>query len=126
MDNLKVNRPWGSYTVIFEKKGDFKVKLVEVLPNQSLSLQKHKFRSEHWVVLNGKAKVTVLDKIYYLVINEYIFIPKGSIHRLENTGSEILKIIEIQRGEYLGEDDIERLDDVYGRIFNKGEKWIYW
>lgn len=122
MDNLKVNRPWGSYTVIFEKKGDFKVKLVEVLPNQSLSLQKHKFRSEHWVVLNGKAKVTVLDKIYYLVINEYIFIPKGSIHRLENTGSEILKIIEIQRGEYLGEDDIERLDDVYGRIFNKGEK----
>ena len=124
MENKKVERPWGTYTVINEKD-DFKVKLVEVLPGQSLSLQRHKHRSEHWVILNGKAKVTVLDKIYYLEINEYIFINKGDIHRLENPGTEILKIIEIQKGEYLGEDDIERLEDIYGRIpERKGDRLL--
>ena len=124
MENKKVERPWGSYTVINEKD-DFKVKLVEVLPGQSLSLQRHKHRSEHWVILNGKAKVTVLDKIYYLEINEYIFINKGDIHRLENPSTEILKIIEIQKGEYLGEDDIERLEDIYGRIpERKGDRLL--
>ena len=111
---MKEQRPWGSYLVLNEGVG-FKVKSVEVLPRKKLSLQRHKLRSEHWVVVRGKAKVTVGEEVKYLEENQSTYIPKGSVHRLENPRDELLKIIEVQCGEYLEEDDIERLEDDYGR-----------
>ena len=111
---MKEQRPWGSYTVLNKGQG-FKAKIVEVLPGKKLSLQKHKQRSEHWVVVEGKAKITLGDETKYLLENESTYIPKESIHRLENTQEEVLKIVEIQCGEYLEEDDIERFEDDYGR-----------
>ena len=111
---MKVNRPWGTYTVLTEGKG-FKVKLVEVLPHKRLSLQRHKLRSEHWVVVEGIAKITNGKKVHLLKSNESAYIPKEGMHRLENPGLFNLKIIEVQCGHYLEEDDIERLDDDYGR-----------
>ncbi len=111
----KILRPWGSYTVLIKGKG-FKVKLVEVLSAKRLSLQKHKYRSEHWVVVNGKAKITNCTKEYLLKNNQSAYIAKGELHRLENCGKNRLKIIEVQCGRYLGEDDIIRIKDDFGRI----------
>ena len=107
-------RPWGSYTVLEEDRG-FKVKRIEVLPGKRLSYQKHAQRAEHWFVVEGVAKVTLDDKEITVRAGEAIDIPIGSAHRVENPGEENLVFIEVQRGNYLGEDDIVRLQDDYGR-----------
>ncbi len=114
----KGQRPWGTYTVL-DEQGSYKIKRIEVLPGQRLSLQKHHHRSEHWIVVSGTAKVTCDDKEYIVNINESTFIPIGMSHRLENPGVIPLTIIEVQSGEYLGEDDIIRLQDDYHRVPEK-------
>lgn len=109
-----VHRPWGSYTLLDE--GDnFKIKRIVVKPGRKLSLQKHLHRSEHWVVVSGTATVTVDSEQRIVRTNESVYIPIAGVHRLENEGKVDLAIIETQVGQYLGEDDIIRLDDVYGR-----------
>ncbi len=119
MDKKRVARPWGFYTVLNVGKG-FKVKVVEVLPGQRLSLQRHKHRSEHWVVVSGTAMIINGRNTLFLEPNESTYIPKVTIHRLENPEKrKILKIIEVQCGEYTGEDDIERLNDDHGRAVGK-------
>jgi len=110
----KVFRPWGYYESVDIGK-TFQVKRICVKPGEKISLQKHKHRSEHWVVVSGTGKVTCGNKIFILRENESTYIPKGEIHRLENYGKTNLEIIEIQTGEYLGEDDIIRLEDDYQR-----------
>jgi len=107
-------RPWGSYTVLHQGAG-YKIKIIEVTPGSKLSLQMHHHRSEHWVVLSGEAKVTREEEVITLKTGESVDIPKQAKHRLENTGSQPLSIIEIQNGDYLEEDDIIRFDDIYGR-----------
>ena len=107
-------RPWGSYTVL-EEASSFKVKRIEVLPGKRLSYQKHSQRAEHWFVVEGTAKVTLDGKDITVRTGESIDIPIGSAHRVENPGDENLIFIEVQRGTYLGEDDIVRLQDDYGR-----------
>ena len=107
-------RPWGTYTVL-EEGAHYKIKRIIVNPGQKLSLQKHQHRSEHWVIIEGIAKVTNGDQETILKANESTFIPQGEKHRLENPGKTPLVIIEVQTGSYLGEDDIQRFDDIYGR-----------
>ena len=107
-------RPWGSYTVL-EEGSTFKVKRIEVLPGKRLSYQKHAQRAEHWFVVEGTAKVTLDDRDLLIAAGEAIDIPVGSAHRVENPGNEDLIFIEVQRGNYLGEDDIVRLEDDFGR-----------
>jgi mannose-6-phosphate isomerase len=107
-------RPWGSFTVLDEADG-FKVKRLEVLPGKRLSYQKHARRAEHWMVVQGQAKITLDGRDTVLKIGEAIDIAIGAAHRVENPGDEMLVFIEIQRGDYLGEDDIERLEDDFGR-----------
>jgi mannose-1-phosphate guanylyltransferase len=109
-----VHRPWGTYTVLEEGNG-FKIKRIEVKPGASLSLQMHHHRSEHWIVVRGMAKVVNGDAELYVNTNESTYIPAGHKHRLENPGILSLVMIEVQSGAYLGEDDIVRFDDVYGR-----------
>ena len=110
----KVSRPWGWYDTI--DVGDrFKVKRIQVNPGASLSLQKHAKRAEHWVVVKGIAEVTCGDQVITLKENESTFIPLGEQHRLSNPSTDFLEIIEVQSGSYLGEDDIVRIDDGYGR-----------
>jgi mannose-1-phosphate guanylyltransferase/mannose-6-phosphate isomerase len=108
------HRPWGSYTVL-EEGERFKIKRIEVKPGGRLSLQSHRHRSEHWVVVRGVARVVNGDRDYLLNPDQSTYIPCGNRHRLENPGTEPLIIIEVQSGGYLGEDDIVRYDDVYGR-----------
>ncbi len=103
-------RPWGSFTVLKDNFG-FKIKLIEISPRKRLSLQKHKKRAEHWVVVAGVAKATIRGKSKLVKANESIYIPKGIKHRLENPLDTPLKIVEVQTGSYLGEDDIERFED---------------
>ena len=111
----KVARPWGWYDSIDE--GDrFKVKRIQVKPGASLSLQKHTHRAEHWVVIKGVAEITNGDQVLTLTENQSTYIPPGGVHRLANRGAEPLEIIEVQSGSYVGEDDIERLEDTYGRV----------
>lgn len=112
--NIKKYRPWGNFTTIEELK-NWKVKKLEIKSKASLSLQRHSHRSEHWVVVSGKAKIEVDNKVAYLKENESIYIPKKIKHRLSNPGVELLVIVEVQSGDYLGEDDIERFADNYGR-----------
>ena len=107
-------RPWGTFTVLDEGDG-FKVKRIEVLPGKRLSYQKHAQRAEHWVVVQGTAKVTLDDEEINVPAGETIDIGVGSAHRVENAGTEVLVFIEVQRGSYLGEDDIVRLQDDFGR-----------
>lgn len=107
-------RPWGTYTVLEENKS-YKIKRIEVKPGQRLSLQKHHHRSEHWIVVSGIARVTCGDREFDVNVNESTFIPIGMSHRLENPGVIPLIIIEVQSGEYLGEDDIVRYQDDYHR-----------
>jgi mannose-1-phosphate guanylyltransferase/mannose-6-phosphate isomerase len=110
----KVSRPWGWYDTI--DAGDkFKVKRIQVKPGASLSLQKHELRAEHWVVIKGVAEITNGHKVFTLVENQSTYIPAGEVHRLRNLSDNILEIIEVQSGSYLGEDDIIRLEDRYGR-----------
>ncbi|ASQ46458.1 mannose-1-phosphate guanylyltransferase/mannose-6-phosphate isomerase [Legionella clemsonensis] len=109
-----VHRPWGSYTVL-EEGSRFKIKRIEVRPNASLSLQMHYHRSEHWIVVSGMAKVINGDQEMYINTNESTYIPAGHKHRLENPGVIPLVMIEVQSGEYMGEDDIVRFEDQYGR-----------
>lgn len=109
-----VARPWGTYTVLEEAPG-FKIKRIEVKPGASLSLQMHRHRSEHWVVVSGTAKITNGEKEVIVKPNESTYIPAGQKHRLENPNSELCVMIEVQCGSYLGEDDIVRFDDKYGR-----------
>ncbi len=110
----KVYRPWGSYEGVDSGKR-FQVKRLTVNPGAALSLQSHKHRAEHWVVVSGTAKVTRGDEVLTLTENESTYIPIGMKHRLENPGQSPLEIIEVQSGDYLGEDDIIRFDDVYNR-----------
>jgi mannose-1-phosphate guanylyltransferase/mannose-6-phosphate isomerase len=109
-----VARPWGTYTVLEEGAG-FKIKRIVVKPGQQLSLQMHHHRSEHWVVVSGTAKVTNGEEVKLVRKNESTYIPAGNKHRLENPGMLDLVMIEVQSGDYLGEDDIVRFQDSYGR-----------
>ncbi len=109
-----VHRPWGNYDSL-EAGERFQVKRIQVKPGASLSLQKHHHRAEHWIVVSGTAEVTCDDKVFLLGENQSTYIPLGSKHRLRNPGKVVLELIEVQSGSYLGEDDIVRYDDVYGR-----------
>jgi mannose-6-phosphate isomerase len=107
-------RPWGTYEVL-DEGALFKVKRIEVLSGKRLSYQKHAQRAEHWFVVSGAAKVTLDDRDILVRAGEAIDIPVGAAHRVENEGTETLVFIEVQRGDYLGEDDIVRLQDDFGR-----------
>jgi mannose-6-phosphate isomerase len=107
-------RPWGKYTVLDEGNG-YKVKRIEVLPGHRLSYQRHARRAEHWMVVRGTATVVLDGNENPLSVGEVVDIPKNAAHRIENPGKELLVFIEIQRGDYLGEDDIVRLSDDFGR-----------
>ncbi len=109
-----VHRPWGSYDSL-EAGGRFQVKRIVVKPGASLSLQKHHHRAEHWIVVSGTAEVTCDENVFLLAENQSTYIPLGSVHRLRNPGKVPLELIEVQSGSYLGEYDIVRFDDVYGR-----------
>ena len=111
----KIFRPWGNYTSLIEDKS-WQVKKIEVKPHESLSLQMHHHRAEHWIIVKGIAKVQLDEKIFTLNENQSTFIPLGSKHRLSNPGENLLVLIEVQSGNYLGEDDIIRFEDTYGRI----------
>lgn len=113
-ENVTMYRPWGSYTILAEGDG-FKVKKITIKPGAKLSLQMHYHRSEHWTVISGTGKLTLDDKVVVFKENESTYIPIAVKHRLENPGKIPLSIIEVQNGKYLGEDDITRLDDLYGR-----------
>ncbi len=107
-------RPWGKYTVLLNGE-DHKVKEITVMPGQRLSLQRHQKREEHWFIHRGMAQVTINDVRHELTVGQYIDIPRACVHRIENVGKGELVFIEIQTGEYFGEDDIERFEDDYER-----------
>ncbi len=113
-EHVTTYRPWGSYTIL-EEGERYKIKRIVVHPGARLSLQKHYHRSEHWVVIRGAAKVTIADRESIIHENESVYVPKSTLHRLENPGKVPLEIIEVQNGEYVGEDDIVRVEDIYGR-----------
>jgi len=110
----KVSRPWGSYDGV-DAGGRFLVKRIVVNPGAKLSLQMHHHRAEHWIVVRGTARVTRGDAVFLVTENESTYIPLGTKHRLENPGLVPLEMIEVQSGAYLGEDDIVRFEDSYGR-----------
>jgi mannose-1-phosphate guanylyltransferase/mannose-6-phosphate isomerase len=110
----RVYRPWGSYESLVSSER-FQVKRIVVNPGQRLSLQMHHHRAEHWIIVKGTAEVTCEDKVFMLGEDESTYIPLGHKHRLTNPGHIPLEIIEVQSGAYLGEDDIVRFEDVYGR-----------
>ena len=114
IEHREVNRPWGTYDCT-DSGERFQVKRITVNPGARLSLQKHHHRAEHWIVVKGTAEVTCDENVFLLSENESTYIPLGSVHRLENPGKLALELIEVQSGSYLGEDDIERFDYVYGR-----------
>ena len=107
-------RPWGTYEVLTESDG-YKVKRISVVPGGQLSLQSHQHRAEHWVVVAGIATVTVGEVVQKVVENEHVYVPLKVKHRLENATRRPLVLIEVQSGLYLGEDDIKRYEDIYGR-----------
>jgi mannose-6-phosphate isomerase len=108
-------RPWGSFTVLDEGAG-YKVKRIEVLPGKRLSYQRHARRAEHWMVVAGTARVTLDGEDVTVRLGETVDISVGTAHRIENPGDDTLVFIEIQRGDYLGEDDITRIEDDFGRV----------
>ena len=112
---MREQRPWGSFTILDEGE-NYKVKRIEVLNGKRLSYQIHSKRSEHWMVVGGTAKVTLNGAETTVPVGGTIDVPVGAAHRIENVGSETLVFIEIQRGSYLGEDDIQRLQDDFGRL----------
>jgi len=116
IESVTMYRPWGSYTVL-EKSANYKIKKITIKPKRRLSLQYHKKRSEHWVVIKGKAKVCIDGKEFMISHNESAFVPQGKKHRLENPANSPLEIIEVQCGSYVGEDDIVRVEDDF---FRKG------
>lgn len=113
-EHTTIHRPWGGYTSILNAD-TFQVKKLFVSAGKRLSLQKHQHRSEHWVVVSGKAEVTIDEKIFELCENESVYIPLGAVHRLANRDKKLLEVIEVQSGSYLGEDDIIRFEDDFGR-----------
>jgi len=113
--HLRVERPWGHYDVKAQEPG-YKVKCVLVRPGASLSSQFHYHRAEHWIVVKGTATISCDGKERQVGVNESVYIPQGTIHRLENRTEQLLELVEVQTGDYLGEDDIVRLDDEYGRV----------
>ena len=115
-----VHRPWGSYTIL-EDRDDCKVKRLTVRPGHVLSLQLHNRRSEHWTVVDGTAKVRIGEREFLLNANESAYIPMNTVHRLENPGQRDIHLIEVQCGDYFGEDDIVRLEDRYGRVPTKAQ-----
>jgi mannose-1-phosphate guanylyltransferase / mannose-6-phosphate isomerase len=114
VEHRRIYRPWGYYQDV-DAAPRYRVKRIVVKPGSTLSLQKHFHRSEHWVVVKGTAEITLGNDVRSVHENESVYIPIGSIHRLANPGKISLELIEVQVGSYLGEDDIVRLDDVYGR-----------
>jgi mannose-1-phosphate guanylyltransferase len=110
----EVYRPWGKYDLIDIGK-HYQAKRITVKPGAKLSVQLHNYRAEHWIVVSGEARVTNGDKTFILSENESTYIPIGVVHALENNGKNELELIEVQSGSYLGEDDIVRFHDVYGR-----------
>lgn len=115
MASNAVHRPWGSFESVMCGEG-YQVKRIVVVPGKKLSLQYHHHRSEHWTVVSGEARVTVGDDIVVLAPDESVYIPLGAVHRLENAGDEDIVLIEVQCGDYLGEDDIVRVEDDFGRV----------
>jgi mannose-1-phosphate guanylyltransferase/mannose-6-phosphate isomerase len=113
--HLTVHRPWGSYETL-HLSDRYQVKQIVVEPGASLSLQRHHHRSEHWIVVKGTARITIDGEVKLLTENQSIYVPLGSLHRLENPGLIPLKLIEVQSGPYLGEDDIVRVEDIYARV----------
>jgi mannose-1-phosphate guanylyltransferase/mannose-6-phosphate isomerase len=111
---LTAHRPWGTYTIL-EEGLNFKIKRIVVNPGAQLSMQLHNHRAEHWVVIAGRAKITNGEREIILEENQSTYIPKGHKHRLANPESVPLQIIEVQCGDYVGEDDIVRFEDTYGR-----------
>ena len=107
-------RPWGTYEVLTESDG-YKVKRITVVPGGRLSLQSHQHRAEHWVVVTGTPTVTVEENVQKVAVNEHVYIPLQAKHRLENYTDDLVVLIEVQSGLYLGEDDIKRYEDIYGR-----------
>lgn len=108
-------RPWGTFTVLDEGEL-YKVKRIEVLPGKRLSYQRHNLRSEHWFVVQGTAKVTLNGEDFCVNVGSAVDIPAETAHRVQNPGNDILVFIETQTGSYFGEDDIERIDDDFGRV----------
>ena len=108
-------RPWGSYKTL-ELGDGYQVKIITVNPGEQLSLQRHFKRSEHWVVIKGQPTITVGEEKKTYQVNDVVYIPVEAQHRMENLTDQPVQIIEVQIGSYLGEDDIERLEDIYGRI----------
>jgi mannose-6-phosphate isomerase len=111
----RVDRPWGSYTVLAEAE-DFKVKTIEVQPGQRLSYQRHSHRSEHWFVVGGEGVVTLDGDSIDVRRGDAVDVPLGTAHRIQNIGNVPLVFVQVQHGDYFGEDDIVRLDDDYGRL----------
>jgi mannose-6-phosphate isomerase len=114
-DKIEDHRPWGYYQVLSDEV-DHKVKRIVVYPGKRLSLQRHGHRAEHWFILNGEAIVTRDDEELHLRAGEAVNIPHGTAHRVMNPGTEDMAFIEVQTGDYFGEDDIERLEDDFGRV----------
>jgi mannose-6-phosphate isomerase len=110
----RTERPWGWYETVSEVSGN-KIKRIGVLPGQQLSLQKHHQRSEHWVVVQGTARVTLDDRVFDLATGQHCDIAVGQVHRITNLTGSLVEVVEVQFGQYLGEDDIVRLQDDYGR-----------
>jgi len=111
---VRVERPWGHYEVLSQGP-EYQMKRIVVKPGGKLSLQYHRHRAEHWVVVKGEAEVTRDEEVFRLAENESTFIPLGAVHRLHNPKEDPLIVIEVQTGSYLGEDDIVRVEDIYGR-----------
>jgi mannose-6-phosphate isomerase-like protein (cupin superfamily) len=109
------HRPWGHYSVLSDENG-YKAKEIVVYPGKRLSLQRHQKRAEHWYILHGKAKMTLDNRQFILMDGQAVDIPRSSFHRIENIGSDDLSFVEVQTGDYFGEDDIERIEDDFGRV----------
>ena len=114
IEHRQVLRPWGIYTLLDQGQG-FKIKRLEINPESSISLQRHDHRSEHWIVVSGLAEVTLGDEVFQMNVYESTYIKAGHLHRVTNRHQSNLVIIEVQVGDYLGEDDIVRYDDFYGQ-----------
>ncbi|MFZ6649786.1 cupin domain-containing protein, partial [Undibacterium sp. TJN25] len=119
-NHRKVYRPWGHYDSV-DSGEHFQVKRIVVKPGAQLSMQMHRYRAEHWIVVKGVAIVTKGEQLLTLLANQSVYIPVGVKHRLENRGETDLELIEVQSGSYLGEDDIVRFDDIYGRVLFEHE-----
>lgn len=112
---MTYERPWGSYTTLALAEG-YQVKVLLIKPGGQLSLQRHFQRSEHWVVVQGSPTLTVGDSVRQYQRDDVVYIPCQTLHRIENSTERLCQLVEVQVGDYLGEDDIERIEDVYGRI----------